>query len=150
MEIMVLGSGCGKCRSTIGTIERFALASGVEIEIVKVENPDEIHRYGVRSTPAVVIGGKVVHAGGLPSHDEVLGWLKPNPIAFLNQPTRHLLYRQRRLVARLAVKRKQVERMAGSLAKQLFTLPWLTVPPIGFTELSKLVSATAPADATHG
>lgn len=40
--------------------------------------------------------------------------------------------------------------MAGGLAKQLFTLPWLTVPPIGFTELSKLVSATAPADATHG
>lgn len=92
MEIKVFGSGCGKCRSTIGMIERFALASGVEIEIVKVENPDEIHRYGVHSTPAVVIGGKVVHAGGLPSHDEVLGWLKPNPIAFLNQPTRHLFF----------------------------------------------------------
>ena len=38
MEIKVFGSGCGKCRSTIGMIERFALASGVEIAIVKVEN----------------------------------------------------------------------------------------------------------------
>ena len=58
MEIKVVGSGRGKSHSTIGMIERFALASGVEIEIVKVENPDEIHRYGVHSTPAVFIGGK--------------------------------------------------------------------------------------------
>lgn len=92
MEISVLGSGCSKCRSTVSMIERVALASGVEVEIVKVESPDEIHRYGVHSTPAVVIGGKVVHAGGLPSHDEVMGWLKPDPIGFLNQPTRHLFF----------------------------------------------------------
>jgi arsenite-transporting ATPase len=58
------------------------LASGVEVEIVKVEKPDEIHGYGVHSTPAVVIGGKVVHSGGLPSHDEVLSWLRPGPIGF--------------------------------------------------------------------
>ena len=64
MEIKVLGSGCKKCLSTIGIIERAALASGVKVEIVKVENLDDIHRYGVHATPAVVIDGKVVHAGG--------------------------------------------------------------------------------------
>jgi len=45
---------------------------------------------------------------------------------------------------------KQIERMAGGLAKRTFTIPWLTVPPIGFAELSKLVgkrSAAAPAPA---
>ena len=92
MEIKVLGSGCSKCRSTIGIIERAALSAGVEVEIVKVESPEDIHRYGVHTTPAVVIGGKVVHAGGLPSQDEVQGWLKPNPIGFLTQPTRHLFF----------------------------------------------------------
>ena len=94
MEIKVLGSGCSKCRSTIGIIERAALASGVEveIEIVKVENPDDIHGYGAHLTPAVVIDGKVVHAGGLPSHDEVQGWLTPNLIGFLSHPTRHLFF----------------------------------------------------------
>lgn len=92
MEIKVLGSGCSKCRTTIGMIERAALASGVEVEIVKVEKPGDIHRYGVHATPAVVIADKVVHAGGLPSHDEVLGWLKPDAIGFLNQPTRHLFF----------------------------------------------------------
>lgn len=92
MEIKVLGSGCSKCRTTIGIIERAALASGVEVEIVKVEKPDDIHGYGVHSTPAVVIGGKVMRSGGLPSHDEVLSWLRPNPIGFLSHPTRHLFF----------------------------------------------------------
>ena len=53
------------------------------------------------------------------------------------------------LAARLAGERKQIERMSAGLAKRLFTLPWLTVPPIGFIELSKLASETAPAAAAH-
>ena len=51
------------------------------------------------------------------------------------------------LSARLAGERKQIERLSTGLAKRLFTLPWLTVPPIGFVELSKLVSATNPVAA---
>ncbi len=92
MEIRVLGSGCSKCRSTIGIIERAAQASGVDVEIVKVENPDEIRRSGVRATPAVMIDGKVVHSGGIPSHEDVQAWLNPGPIGFLNHPTRHLFF----------------------------------------------------------
>ena len=41
MEIKVLGSGCSKCHSTIGIIERTARDAGIEVEIVKVESPDE-------------------------------------------------------------------------------------------------------------
>lgn len=92
MEIKVLGSGCSKCRSTIGMIERVARDSGVDVEIIKVQNPEEIKRHGVRATPAVVIDGKVVHSGGLPSREEVQRWLKPVPIGFLSQPTRHLFF----------------------------------------------------------
>ena len=40
----------------------------------------------------------------------------------------------------MAGERKQIERMSDGLAKRLFTLPWLTVRPIGFVELSKLVA----------
>ena len=92
MEIKVLGSGCSKCHATIGIIERAAKASDVYVEITKVEDPEEIKRSGVRATPAVMIDGKVVHSGGLPSHDEVQAWLKPGPIGFLRQPTRHLFF----------------------------------------------------------
>ena len=41
-----------------------------------------------------------------------------------------------------------MERMAAGLAKRIFTLAWLIVPPIGFTELSKLVSKSSRAEAT--
>ncbi|MEP7298688.1 MAG: ArsA-related P-loop ATPase [Burkholderiales bacterium] len=49
------------------------------------------------------------------------------------------------LAARLAGERKQMERMSAGLTKRLFALPWLTVPPIGFVELSKLVRETSRA-----
>ncbi|WP_084153923.1 arsenical pump-driving ATPase [Simplicispira psychrophila] len=43
------------------------------------------------------------------------------------------------LAARLVSEHKQIERLSAGLAQRLFTLPWLTVPPIGLVELSKLV-----------
>ena len=92
MEIKVLGSGCSKCHSTIGLIERAAQAAGVDVEIVKVESPDEIKRSGVSATPAVEIDGKVVHSGGIPPHEKVQSWLKPGPIGLLDHPTRHLFF----------------------------------------------------------
>jgi arsenite-transporting ATPase len=42
-----------------------------------------------------------------------------------------------------------MERMAAGLAKRIFTLAWLTVPPIGYAELSKLVGKPLPAAAAH-
>jgi len=77
VKIEVLGSGCSKCRSTIGIIERAARDLDVDVEIIKVEDRGEIKRLGVSSTPAVMIDGKVVHSGGLPPHYKVQGWLNP-------------------------------------------------------------------------
>jgi len=53
------------------------------------------------------------------------------------------------LAARLAGERKQMDRMAAGLAQRIFTLPWLTVPPIGLAELSKLVAKPKPTPAAH-
>jgi arsenite/tail-anchored protein-transporting ATPase len=92
MKIKVLGSGCSKCRSTIGIIERAARGAGVEVEIDKVENPDAIRAYGVHATPAIVIGEHVVHSGGIPSHEAVQAWFKPAIIGFIDHPTRHLFF----------------------------------------------------------
>ncbi len=47
------------------------------------------------------------------------------------------------LAARLSGERKQMARMEAGLAKRIFALPWLTVPPIGFAELTKLASRRA-------
>lgn len=74
-EIKVLGSGCRNCRNTASLIEDVAAEHGVEIDLHKVEDPAEIMRYGVMSTPGVVMDGEVVHAGGVPERRKVAGWL---------------------------------------------------------------------------
>jgi small redox-active disulfide protein 2 len=74
-EIKVLGSGCANCRTTVALIEQVAQAKGIAVSLHKVEELREIMRYNVMSTPGVVINGKVVHAGGVPSRDQIAGWL---------------------------------------------------------------------------
>ncbi len=75
MDIKVLGTGCANCRSTIALIEQVAQAKGVNVTLSKVEELRDIMGYGVMSTPGVVIDGKVVHAGGIPSRDKIERWL---------------------------------------------------------------------------
>jgi len=48
------------------------------------------------------------------------------------------------LQARLSGERRQIERMSTGLAQRLYALPWLSVPPIGLSELAKLVHAPNP------
>jgi small redox-active disulfide protein 2 len=74
--IKVLGSGCKNCVNTAALIEKKAGELGIEVEITKVTDMGEIMGYGVMSTPGVVIDEKVVHAGGMPSADQVADWLK--------------------------------------------------------------------------
>jgi len=75
MNVKVLGTGCRNCRNTIALIQAVATESGVPIELEKVEDIKDIMGYGVMSTPGVVIDGRVVHAGGVPSRVKVEGWL---------------------------------------------------------------------------
>ena len=75
MDIKVLGTGCANCKNTIALIEQVAQAKGVPVTLSKVEELREIMGYGVMSTPGVVIDGKVVHAGGVPSRGKVEQWL---------------------------------------------------------------------------
>jgi small redox-active disulfide protein 2 len=74
-NIKVLGTGCANCKATLKLIEDVAKAKGVEIQLEKVEDVAAIVGYGVLSTPGVVVDGKVVHSGGLPSRDKILSWL---------------------------------------------------------------------------
>lgn len=74
-DIKVLGSGCANCKTTIALIEQIAKEKGEEIKLDKVQDMQAIIGYGVMSTPGVVIDGKVVYAGGVPSRDKIAQWL---------------------------------------------------------------------------
>jgi small redox-active disulfide protein 2 len=73
--VKVLGSGCHNCKVTAKLIEDVAQAKGIAVTVEKVEDIRDIMAYGVMSTPGVVIGDTVVHAGGLPTRAKVESWL---------------------------------------------------------------------------
>lgn len=74
-DIKVLGPGCANCKNTTALIERVAQEKGLAINLHKIEDLRDIMSYGVMSTPGVVVDGKVVHAGGVPSREKVELWL---------------------------------------------------------------------------
>jgi len=74
--IKVLGSGCRNCVNTADLVEKKARELGIEVKVEKVTDMGEIMGYGVMSTPGVVIDEKVVHAGSVPSADQIAGWLR--------------------------------------------------------------------------
>jgi small redox-active disulfide protein 2 len=71
MEIKVLGSGCPNCKRLYAEAEKAIAQSGQPATLSKVEAIEEIVRYGVMSTPALVIDGRVVAAGKIPSAAEI-------------------------------------------------------------------------------
>ena len=75
LNFKILGTGCANCKTTVRLIEEAARAKGVAIQLDKVEEIKDIMGYGVMSTPGVVLDGKVVHAGGIPSRDKIALWL---------------------------------------------------------------------------
>ncbi|TLS75608.1 thioredoxin family protein [Mariprofundus erugo] len=74
-QFRVLGSGCASCKQTMALIEQVAAQRGVAIGLEKIESLQQIVAYGVLSTPAVVLDGVVVHAGGIPAREQVEQWL---------------------------------------------------------------------------
>lgn len=76
MDIKVLGTGCMSCTNTLALIEQVAKEKGVSITLSKIDDIKDIMSYHVMSLPGVVVDGKVVHAGGLPSRDKIESWLQ--------------------------------------------------------------------------
>lgn len=76
-NVKILGTGCRNCQTTLNLVEEVARAQGVEIELEKVDQIQDIMRYRIMATPGVVIDGEVVHSGGVPDRRKVEGWFAP-------------------------------------------------------------------------
>ncbi len=75
-DVKVLGPGCKRCEATEAMVRDAAAKLGIDIKVEKVTHYAEIARFGIASTPGIVIDGKVVHAGGLPKEDALEKWLQ--------------------------------------------------------------------------
>ena len=75
MEIKVLGSGCAKCKKLFAEVEKAVAKAGVTASVEKIEKIDEIMKFRVMATPALVIDGEVKCSGRIASVPEIVGWL---------------------------------------------------------------------------
>jgi len=76
MKIEVLGTGCARCRKLHELVEKAVAAAGVDAEVSKVERLEDIAKYGVAFTPALLIEGSVKASGGIPKVEQIETWLK--------------------------------------------------------------------------
>jgi len=71
MEIKILGPGCAKCKTLEQLTRDVVSKNSIDATITKVEDIMEIMKFNIMTTPALVIDGKVVMKGRVPSADEL-------------------------------------------------------------------------------
>ena len=71
MKIKILGTGCSKCKSLKKMTREIVEKEGIDATISKEEDIMKIMEYGIMHTPGLVIDGKVVFSGRLPSSGEL-------------------------------------------------------------------------------
>lgn len=75
-KILILGTGCAKCKTQTANVEIAVSELGLEAAIEKVEDIQEIMKYGVMSTPAIIVDGEVKVTGKVVSVEEIKALLK--------------------------------------------------------------------------
>jgi small redox-active disulfide protein 2 len=71
MTIQILGTGCAKCKTLLANTQAAVQALGLSADVEKVEDIQQIIRFGVMTTPALVVDGTVKVAGRVPSAEEI-------------------------------------------------------------------------------
>ncbi len=75
MKIQILGTGCPKCKKVAELAEKAVAELGVDAEVVKVTDINEIMGFGVMMTPALAVDGQIKVSGKVPTMEDVKGWL---------------------------------------------------------------------------
>ncbi|MCX6820589.1 MAG: thioredoxin family protein [Candidatus Aenigmarchaeota archaeon] len=76
MKIEILGAGCPKCKELEGNARKAVSELNIKADILKVTDMGKIIEYGVMSTPALAINGKVKSSGRIPGVEEIKKMLK--------------------------------------------------------------------------
>ena len=76
LEIKVLGPGCANCRKLEALVHEALAMTGLEARVVKVTDLNEILAHDVLKTPGLVIGGKLVCSGRIPTTASIAEWIR--------------------------------------------------------------------------
>ena len=74
--IKILGTGCAKCNTLAAITAEVIRENGLDAELQKIGDIEEILKYQVFATPALVIDEKVVSIGRVPSKPEILAFIE--------------------------------------------------------------------------
>lgn len=77
MRIQVLGTGCAKCKTLTANAEAAVRELGLDARVEKVEDVREIMTFGVMTTPALVLDGKVKVVGKVLTPNKIKELLAP-------------------------------------------------------------------------
>jgi len=75
LSIKVLGPGCANCVKVAQVAQQAVRTLGVEAEVEKITEIQEITKYRLLATPGLVINERLVCAGRIPTAGEVTTWL---------------------------------------------------------------------------
>lgn len=78
MDIKVLGTGCANCKTLEKSVYNGLAELNIDANVEKVEDIVQIMSYGIMRTPALVIDGKVIFSGRVPSMKELKEILEKN------------------------------------------------------------------------
>jgi len=76
MDIKILGPGCSRCKELWKRTAAVVAELGLPTDVEKIEDIQKMVSYGILSTPALVINGKIKCAGRIPSADEIKTWIR--------------------------------------------------------------------------
>ncbi len=76
MIVKILGGGCPRCEKLEQMAREAAKELGIEPEFLKVKNMNEIMKYDILETPALVIDEQVKSFGRIPAKEEIMDWMQ--------------------------------------------------------------------------
>ena len=76
MVIKILGVGCNRCRKLEQQVKDLVIEKNIETTIEKVTNIDDMMKYGIMTTPGLVINDKLKSSGILPKNEQILNWIE--------------------------------------------------------------------------
>ena len=75
VSVKILGSGCAKCKMLNAKVQELVIKNNLSATVAKVEDIMEIMKYGILSTPGLVINEKVKSVGIIPKDEQILTWI---------------------------------------------------------------------------
>ena len=80
MNIKILGVGCSRCKKLEQQVRNLVEKNNIDAEIEKITEIQDMMKYGIMSTPGLVINKKLKSSGIIPKDEQILNWIKEETI----------------------------------------------------------------------